>query len=252
VPCVSRRRLPFVCLCLTSACATEPSAPKSASAPKYATHSVPLSFDFGYFRRAAAPDYWALSPYYVGQRDDVSCSLATTTMIVNSARRGLRLGSQETLVTQASLFDRVDSPVWRRGLAESGEGVTLDELARLTTRGLQAFGVVPRAVKISHVAAPTESALRELRATLLENEASPDDWVILNFLAEAYVGTGDYGHFAPVGAYDAELQRVLVLDPDREYYEPYWVPDTVALAGMATSDSVTGTPRGYLYVDVRR
>ena len=74
------------------------------------------------------------------------------------------------------------------------------------------------------------------------------DYLLLNFDVRAYVGVGDYGHIAPVGAYDAERQRVLVLDPDRVWYEPYWIPESVALAGMATRDSVTGRPRGYIHV----
>jgi hypothetical protein len=171
-------------------------------------------------------------------------------MVVNSARRGLALGSDDPLATQDAIFRRADSAVWRRGLAEHGEGVTLDELSTLTTKSLRAFGISPGVVKTTHVPAATAEALGELRATLRRDEASGEDWDILNFLAEAYVGTGDYGHFAPVGAYDSVRARVLVLDPDREFYEPYWVPDTVALAGMATPDAVTGQPRGYLYVAV--
>ena len=59
-----------------------------------------------------------------------------------------------------------------------------------------------------------------------------------------------YGHIAPVGAYDEPNRRVLVMDPDRAWYEPYWIPDDVALAGMATRDPVSGAPRGYLIVSV--
>ena len=74
--------------------------------------------------------------------------------------------------------------------------------------------------------------------------------MLFNFLAGEYVGVGDYGHIAPVGAYDAAARRVLILDPDRTWYEPYWIPDEVALAGMATPDAASGQARGYLYVSV--
>ena len=92
------------------------------------------------------------------------------------------------------------------------------------------------------------SALEQLRAALRANEASAGDWLLLNFLAESFVGSGAYGHIAPVGAYDAEAQRVLVLDPDREWYEPFWLPDEDALRGMATLDADSGRPRGYVHV----
>jgi hypothetical protein len=217
--------------------------------PKYPSTTLPLSRESAYLRRAASPDFWSLSPYYVGQEDDVSCSLASLTMLVNAARRHAPLDSESPLTTQALLRRRVNSPVWERGLAPGGEGVTLDELARLATQSLQAFGLEAR-VTVTHVPEASAQALAQLQQALRANEATADDWLLVNFLAAAYVGVGDYGHIAPVGAYDADTRRVLILDPDRAWYEPYWIPDEVALTGMATPDSVTGEPRGYLQVSL--
>jgi len=220
--------------------------------PKYPATSVPLSRESGYLRRAPSPDFWAFAPFYVGQQDDVSCSLATLTMLVNAARRHTRLGTDEPMVAQRLLRRRVNSPVWERGLAPGGEGVTLDELAVLAAQSLRAFELAPGRVRVTHVPEASAQALADLREALRANEVSGDDWLFVNFLAAAYVGVGDYGHIAPVGAYDADARRVLILDPDRDWYEPYWVPDEVALAGMATRDSVTGEPRGYLQVSMER
>lgn len=220
----------------------------STATSKYAAHAVPLSRDNDYFRGARAPDFWALVPYYVGQPDAVSCSLASLTMLVNSARHAWPLSSEQPLVTPSLLRERVRSPAWDAGLAPGGQGVTLDQLAELTTQSLRAFGIAQARVEVTHVPDRSAAALSRLRERLRASEASASDWVVLNFLAETYVGTGDYGHIAPVAAFDAVRKRVLVLDPDRTWYEPYWIPDEVALAGMATPDSVTGQPRGYLYV----
>lgn len=228
-----------------------PSA-EASGAPKYPATTVPLARDSAYLRAAAGADFWALAPYYVGQQDAVSCSLATLTMLVNAARRHTQLGTDEPIVMQPLLRRRVNSPVWERGLAPGGEGVTLDELAVLAEHSLRAFGLAPARLRVTHVPEASAPALAGLREALRDNEASGDDWLLLNFLAAAYVGVGDYGHIAPVGAYDAETRRVLILDPDREWYEPYWVPDEVVLAGMATPDSVTGEPRGYLQVSLER
>ena len=231
-----------------SAIAASSPAPPARAIPKYPATTVPLSRDSAYLRRAATPDFWALSPYYVGQQDDVSCSLASLTMLANAARRHESLGSEQPLFTQPLLRSQVKSPVWERGLAPDGEGVTLDQLALLATDSLRAAGVTPARVEVTHVPEPSTAALERLRRALSANEASGDDWLLLNFQAATYVGVGDYGHIAPVGAYDAAGRRVLVMDPDRTWYEPYWVSDEVALQGMATRDSVTGEPRGYLYV----
>lgn len=231
------------------AAAGVPFSPAAAPAlPKYPASTVPLSRDSAYLRSAASNDFWALGPYYVGQQDDVSCSLASLTMLVNAARRHERLGTDEPLVVQAQLRRRVNSPIWERGLAPGGDGVTLDELATLAEESLRAYGLPPSHVEVTHVPDASPAALARLRAALGANEANGDDWLFVNFLAAAYVGVGDYGHIAPVGAYDAASRRVLLFDPDRTWYEPYWVPDDVLLAGMATRDPVTGAPRGYLHV----
>jgi len=145
-----------------------------------------------------APDYWALAPYYVGQQDDVSCSLASLTMLVNATRHSRPLRSEEPLVTQPSLRARVASSVWERGLAPGGPGVTLDQLGELTAQSLQAFGLHPERVEVSHVDLATPGALERLRALLRANETSDHDWLLLDFLAQSYVGTGNYGHIAPV------------------------------------------------------
>jgi hypothetical protein len=171
-------------------------------------------------------------------------------MLVNSARHAWPLTSEEPLVTQSLLRERVQSRAWDEGLAPGGEGVTLDQLAVLATQSLRAFGVTHARVEVTHVPEPSLAALERLREKLRLSEASASDWLLLNFFVHAYVGVGDYGHIAPVGAYDASSRRVLVLDPDRGWYEPYWIPDEVALAGMATQDSVTGKPRGYVYVSL--
>jgi hypothetical protein len=243
-------------LCLIAcgfvACSRASMSPRPISAtPKYAAFSVPLSRDPVYLRQATAPDFWALAPYYVGQQDDTSCSLASLTMLVNAARHDTHLSTDEPLVTQPVLRQRVASSVWERGLAPGGDGVTLDQLALLARQSLLAFGVEPVAVRTTHVPAPSPEALEQLRAALRASEDSDSDFVLVNFLAGAYVGVGEYGHIAPVGAYDGERRRVLILDPDRTWYEPYWVPDEVALAGMATRDPVASQPRGYLYVSLR-
>jgi Phytochelatin synthase len=171
-------------------------------------------------------------------------------MLVNSARHAWPLSSEQPLVTQSLLRERVRSLAWDEGLAPGGEGVTLDQLAALATQSLRAFGITDAGVEVTHVADTSAAALSRLRERLRASEASASDWLLLNFSAATYVGSGDYGHIAPVGAFDAIRQRVLVLDPDRVWYEPYWIPDEVALAGMATPDSVTGQPRGYVYVSL--
>lgn len=226
--------------------------PRAERVPKYGPVAVPLSRDNDYFRRAPAPDFWTLAPYYIAQHNDQACSLASLSMLVNAARSSLPLGPNDSLVTQPLLESRVNSPLWSKALAPGGDGVTLAQLAALTSQSLDAFQLRPKRLEVTHVRDASPEALDRLRERLIENEGSRDDWMLLNFFVEPYTGVGDYGHIAPVGAYDAEQRRVLVMDPDRTWYEPYWIPDEVALRGMATLDASSGDHRGYVYVSVCR
>ena len=57
---------------------------------------------------------------------------------------------------------------------------------------------------------------------------------------------GNVGHFAPVGAFDGK--RVLVFDPDREWYEPYWVPEDVFYDGVTDSKADSVKSGGYIRI----
>src|SRR4051794_5051280 len=72
--------------------------------PKYGPNAFPLSVSHEYFLKNQAPTFWALIPYYLPQRDDRSCSLATVAMVMNAARAGKNLPAAEALVTQDGLY----------------------------------------------------------------------------------------------------------------------------------------------------
>jgi hypothetical protein len=88
---------------------------------------------------------------------------------------------------------------------------------------------------------------------LVENEQTADDFMLAVFWQATYTDDpeGESGHVAPVAAFDADKDRVLILDPDRQWYEPYWVPLDTFIAGMARVDGITGKTRGYLHVTIK-
>jgi hypothetical protein len=225
-------------------------AAAGATAPKlkYGPEATPLSVSHEYFRSAAAPDFWALSPYYTAQQDDRSCSLASVCMILNAARAGRKLTADDELVTQKALLKKVDSPVWKKGLGPLGRGVTLQQLGALIRQSLAAYELGSYEVEVVHVEDDQPAQREKLHRVLVENERSASDFLVLNFLQGAYTGDASVGHIAPAGAYDEKNRRVLVLDPDRQWYEPYWVSEETLLKGMATPDKESGRNRGYVWV----
>jgi hypothetical protein len=238
-----RKILPLFLFISTSLHAAD--APK----PKYGPQAEVLSHDHSYLEKNAAPDFWALMPFYVSQQDGSSCSVATLSAIVNGARSDRKLTADDELVTQSSLTKKVRNTAWHKLVG--GYGVTLDQLGAITREALEAYGVKVTSVEVVH-AENTPEAKAKLHEALVENEKSNHDFILLNFNQKLYTGDAEVGHVAALGAYDAAKKRALVLDPDREWYEPYWVSEDVLNDGMATLDKSAGKNRGYVWVKFER
>jgi hypothetical protein len=225
----------------------------AASDPKYGPAAVRLHDDRSYVQHSAAPDFWALMPYYLPQLTGSSCSAASVAMLMNALRVELPLPADEKLVTERDLLKRAASAAWQKAVAEDGDGVSLDQLGRLIERSLTAYGLGAHEVEIVHVESTSDEMLARLRNALAANEASADDFILINFVQMVFTGDpeGNVGHISPIAAYDAERQRVLVMDVDRSWYEPYWVSDRTLLEGMAKPDDQApgkGLSRGYVHV----
>jgi hypothetical protein len=216
---------------------------------KYAEWISLLRDDSAYLRQAPAPAYWALAPYYVGQYTECACSLASAVMVVNAARADRARGAGSRLITQQALLDAVGSDDWRDEVGhDDGQGVGLAHLATLLGAGLKAVGAPAAEIQTVPLRQGTEADLAAFRRVLRDGEAGPGRFIIANYYMATVIGDGDYGHFSPVGAYDAARDRVLILDVYRVELEPYWVPVERLFAGMATVSRADGEPRGYLAI----
>jgi hypothetical protein len=229
------------------------SAQLAAAEPKYGPEAVRLHDDRAYLQRSAAPDFWALMPYYLPQQTESSCSVASVAMLLNALRAELPLAADDPLVTETGLMKRAANAAWKKAAAQGGAGVSLDQLGRLIERSLTAYGLGAHEVEVVHVESTSDAMLARLREVLAETETSAGDFIVINFIQSVFTGDpdGNVGHIAPLAAYDAERQRALIFDPDRRWYEPYWVSDRTLLAGMATRDDQApgkGAQRGYVRV----
>ncbi len=85
----------------------------------------------------------------------------------------------------------------------------------------------------------------------------------LRALAHSYydqgVVTGDWDGppTSPIGAYDAERHRVLIMNVDRKWYVPYWTSDEKLLEAMlrpapADQGTLAGQTAGVVWVQRRR
>ena len=218
---------------------------------KYGKDALLLSKDHQYMREAGAPDYWALSPYYVAQKSDSACSIASISMIINAILSKHDRTSDEELVNQGGLIKEMGNEAWRAAVIQGGPGVTLDQLKAMLQAALKISGVTAYALEVIHTDTASNEVRAKLHRHLVQNETSDRNFIIANFMQGAYTGDVGLGHIAPVGAYDEKRKRVLILDPDRQWYEPYWVSEDVFLKGMATQDKASGHARGYVWLQLK-
>lgn len=74
--------------------------------------------------------------------------------------------------------------------------------------------------------------------------STSDQFMVISFSRKVLGQTGD-GHFSPIGAYNAEEGKVLILDTARYKYPSYWCPIETLFESMNPIDKETGRPRGY-------
>jgi hypothetical protein len=98
------KRVAGLCLGMWLASAAVGTVSADTVKSKFGPDAVPLPQAVDYLRQHQAPDYWALSVYYVPQATSSACSVASIAMVIN-ALRGLPSGATEALVTQAGLLE---------------------------------------------------------------------------------------------------------------------------------------------------
>ena len=220
------------------------------SIPKYGSRATRLYHRQQYVRRAEAPDFWAMMPYYVSQFNERSCSVASATMVLNSIRATQELTADDELITQEQLLDKIDASNWKKTVGPVGGGVSIEELGRYLRRAIDIYDLGDYTVDAVRLNANRTDHLDHIRQVLKQNERSADDFLIVFFWQKELTDDpeGATGHVAPVAAFDEENDQVLIFDPDRQWYEPYWVSTETLVAGMSKLDRNTGRPRGYVWV----
>ncbi len=199
--------------------------------PKLGPDAIALTRQADYLRTAPAPDYWRLSAFYVPQFTSSACSVASVAMAVNFAR-GLPEDAEEPIVTQTALLDKVADADWSKRGAEGGDGVTFAQFLSVLQESLASYGIGDYALEVIRPQTADAATLARVREALAANEASDHDLLLIYFNQGVLTGDWDGPHISPIGAYDQSTHRALVMDVDREWYVPYWSPDTKLVDAM--------------------
>ncbi len=213
--------------------------------PKYGKLAKPLSEDSAYFKTASKTDFWKIIPYYVPQHNDKACGVASSIMVLNALFAPSRntADGKNVDVEEISKMD----PKFKKNVGPNGKGFQLDELGETLTKALENAEAGPYTVTVDRFDGKDSRAeLKRLEKLLAANEKNPNDFILINFLQSVLTGDpqGSVGHIAPIGAYDAKKKRALIMDPDRKYYQPYWVPVAKVFDAINTTDPSKSKKRG--------
>jgi hypothetical protein len=210
-----------------------------------------------YLQNSHALVFHAMSPYYIVQRNETSCSLASATMILNTVRD---VQSHERLAkpaTQNEVLEMVNNPLWDATTSDDGPGVTLTQFGCFLKEMFLAYKVKGVTVETIFVENKSLKTRQMIHQDLLDlaNETHVTTLLALNFDNATFINANiDMGHISPVGRYDPLTKLVLILDVDREWTGPYWITEETMIKGLKTFDKTEGlsepTYRGYIRIRI--
>lgn len=194
------------------------------------------------FGAEANTDYFPLSIHFTTQDNPAYCGPATIAMVLNALdvprpasdmTLGLGMFDQKNIFTPAA-----ESVMPATAIVNPPYGMTINQ-----------FGDVLAAhnldVEVVHAADSDLDTFRDAAVTQLKDD---DHFILVNYLRKA-IGQETGGHISPLGAYDEDTDRFLILDVTRYKYPPIWVEATALFDAMNTTDSANdGKTRGYVSV----
>ncbi len=225
------RRYVYSLLAVSMALLGTTGARAEGAKPRFGPNAIPIEQATGYLRTHPAPDYWAMSPFYIPQDTDSACSAASIAILLN-ALRGVPARADVDLITQAGLRAKLGDAHWAAETAQNGSGVTFAEFVKVIGEGLRAYGLASDEAEVFKPAQASNQNVAKLQRLLAANERSGRDVALIYFNQGVLTGDWDGPHISPIGAYDARRRRVLVMDVDRRFYVPYWSPLRKVLQSM--------------------
>lgn len=194
------------------------------------------------FGAEASSDYFPLSIHFTTQVNPAYCGPASIAMVLNALNVprpasnmtvGLGMFDQENIFTPA-----VEAVKPASAIVNPPYGMTLDELGGI-------FAAHDLDVTVVHA---SDTDLDTFRQTAISQLADDDHFILVNYLRKS-IGQEAGGHISPLGAYDEDTDRFLILDVSRYKYPPVWVEAASLFGAMITIDSDNeGRSRGYVSV----
>ncbi len=200
----------------------------------------------------------ALLKHHVKQFHEASCSVATVVSVINAIRDGWR--DSPAPISQMDILRKVKTANWRKRMTEEGDngkrGLPLSVLSDVVKGSLETYGIGFRAmetVQAKKNAGQAEGIKKVLYDRLVDFETKGNCVIIAHFDQGAFVPALNIPHISPVGGFDAEKDRVTILDVDSSQEKHYSIAFGTFYKGLSSDYLHVLKPfgfgsGGYIYI----
>lgn len=190
-------------------------------------------------RIPADADYWQLIPNFAVQQTQSYCAVASAITVLNSMAITKPVDpayKPYAYFTQGNFFTPAVSKVINAQTVLA-QGMMREEMAATLRQ---------QGVKAESIAGDTFSD-EQLRALLQKALGDDGQFVLANYYRQSLGQVGG-GHWSALAAYDAQTDRVLILDVAKYKYPPAWVSLGALRLAIATTDTTSNKARGLVIV----
>jgi hypothetical protein len=189
--------------------------------------------------------------FYLRQLNPYSCSVASVAIVLNTILARLNKIRTFTPIDQEQLLLKVPTANWRERVSMAGfhgkHGLSITALGMVVEAALKAFKIPYKKVNTIPIHGKLKNLEKEkarLFSLLMKICTEPNLYIIAHFTQGVYTGDWFGGHISPVGSFDPETRRVLILDVDEHTDSPYWVPFDLFFDGLMGESKTIGPKRG--------
>jgi len=184
-------------------------------------------------------DYWQLVPTFTVQNTQSFCSVASAITVLNAMPIKKPVDptyAPYAYFTQSNFFTpEVTKIISPQTVLQMG--MTREEMAEtLTAQGVRAKSIAGDTLNDA-----------DLRALLRKALLDDGQFVLANYF-RANLGQVGGGHWSALAAFDAQSDRVLILDVAKYKYPPAWVSISTLRQSIATIDRTSNKARGLVIV----
>ncbi len=189
--------------------------------------------------------------FYLRQSNPYSCSVASVAIVLNTILARLNNFQVINPIDQEQLLSKVRTANWRERVSVAGfydkHGLSILQLGMVVKSALKAFEIPYKEVNTTPVHGKLKNLEKEkarLFSLLMKLSTDQNHYMIAHFTQGVYTGDWFGGHISPVGSFDPDTRRALILDVDELTEAPYWVPFEIFFEGLLGEAKTIGPKEG--------